>query len=285
MNDRWEWTIRVCCSGDQKPMTWSQVSSSTLCKNLEGQGIPHNLQDGAPGAPWTTAPPRAPAWLWGRRNVTKSSSARQTYFRKLHENIEKGKKEEERSLSHLDRHRASPSPTAVILKLGHKIIWSSSHQEVEAACFPWVWAGSDTMWLMKLGQEMLCSFGLEYLGSLLRLPPLGIQPLSSEKPKPQSYRERPHEGVLQGTGPALSPTFKTQHKSQSAGAAQGWARARQGRHLPVLQNWREGPKPSNQERYFWMQLKNECKGLPWLPSGWESASQCRGRGVDPWSAN
>ena len=55
-------------------------------------------------------------------------------------------------------------------------------------------------------------------------------------PISQSYRERPHEGVLQGTGPALSPTFKTQHKSQSAGAAQGWARARQGRHLPVLQN-------------------------------------------------
>ena len=96
VNNRWEWTIRICCSGDQKAMTWSQVSSSTLCKNLEGQGISHDLQDGAHGAPWTTAPPGAPAWLWGRHNVTKSSSDRQTYFRKLHENVEKGKKEEER---------------------------------------------------------------------------------------------------------------------------------------------------------------------------------------------
>ena len=113
-------------------------------------------------------------------------------------------------------------PTAVILKLGHKIIWSYSHQAVEATCFPWVWAGSDAMWLMQPGQEMLRSFALECLGSLLRLPPLGIWPLSSEKPKPQSYRERLHEGGLQDTGPALSPTFKTRHKSWSAGAAQGW---------------------------------------------------------------
>ena len=30
-------------------------------------------------------------------------------------------------------------------------------------------------------------------------------------------------------------------------------------------------------------LRQENKGLPWWSSGKESASQCRGHGLDPWS--
>ena len=29
--------------------------------------------------------------------------------------------------------------------------------------------------------------------------------------------------------------------------------------------------------------KNDCGGLPWWSSGWESACQCRGHGFEPWS--
>ena len=32
-----------------------------------------------------------------------------------------------------------------------------------------------------------------------------------------------------------------------------------------------------------IEVKNTIEGLPWWRSGWESACQCRGHGLEPWS--
>ena len=41
--------------------------------------------------------------------------------------------------------------------------------------------------------------------------------------------------------------------------------------------------PNNRTTKYTKQVLKELGGLPWWRSGWESACQCRGHGLEPWS--
>ena len=47
------------------------------------------------------------------------------------------------------------------------------------------------------------------------------------------------------------------------------------------ENRRKSSWPLDKDFFYWTQ-KHE-PGLPWWRSGWESACQCRGHGIEPWS--
>ena len=42
-------------------------------------------------------------------------------------------------------------------------------------------------------------------------------------------------------------------------------------------------KKANSKDFNKLELNNTHHGLPWWPSGYESACQCRGHGLEPWS--
>lgn len=132
---------------------------------------------------------------------------------------------------------------------------------------------------MKLGQKCYAAL-VEYLGKLAQAAPLWESGHWAQK-APQATEPTGRGHMKGAAGPALSPTFKTQHKSQSAGAAQGWARARQEGGICLCCKVKRAKAVTKKD--FWDRIKKPIlesfPGCQWL-----NPFPVQGT-VDPWSAN
>lgn len=196
--------------GTKKPLLGHMFPLPLFSKNLDGQGISKTFNS----APW---PPSSGGTSTGvrERQFYETLLWQTNIFQETALKYWEREKKEERGAyptwTNIEPplHMLPPAntcPTGVVLKLGHRVIWPSSHQDVGSVCFPSLWAGSEARSEKAMQLLSGMSWKLALSGPLLESSHHVVRSLS--------YMERPWVG-------AAESRFQAPKRFQPSWAPQG----------------------------------------------------------------